>query len=574
MDESKVTKVNKKAIVIISAVLVAIFAVTSAYFAYVVSSCATEEGIAKGVTIDGIDVSGLSVTQARDKVLEEKEKILENTLELVMDDKITIAKFSEFGIDYNADEAAVKASECGKSGNIFKRVFECIKIKNGNMDIDLNTQINEEDVSDYVFAYAQGIGSTVVENYYVIEEDTLTLKNGKEGKGIDKEGLTQEIADVIKSGKSAKIGVFLKDIKPADWDVDAVYEELAHEPKEASYEKIDGVGYIVEARPGYKFSKKDLENLIKDNINNTDEYSMKVEIIPPAVTEVDETGLFTEVISEYTSSLAGSDANRRSNVALACKTVNGTILNPGEIFSYNKVIGPVTTATGYKTATIFTSKGHEPGIGGGICQLSSTLYSAALYGDMEIVKRRNHMYIVGYVPYGQDATVYEGELDFRFKNNTNEPLKITSVVSGSTVIVKLLGKKPDNTKKIEIENIIVGRTAPGTVITEDPNLPAGKVVVTGKGTVGLTVDTYKKTFKNGELVSRVFLHRSVYKPISRTETHGIGESQPTQGEAVEGTEGTPEGPSQGNEGTDSENAFPSEKPEGNNPTENDPYEGV
>lgn len=534
---------NKK--IIISAIIVAIVAILCAYFAFLLSSYGGGTLIAKGVTVNGVDIGGMDKNAAISQVTSEVEKINENTIDLIMDDNHTVATFSEFSLDYKIEEAVNKAINYGKNSNIIKRIGECFNISRGKAQFETEIAVNAENVSDYVYAYSQTIGSTVVENSYVIEDDKLKLTNGKSGDGIDKNLIASEITDILKTGKSAKIGVNLSRIDPLPYDVNAIYEEICKGPTNARSEEKDGKKYLVAATKGYSFDKADLENLIRKNSENKESYTLDLDVVEPEITKFDETGLFTELLAQYTSSLAGSSYNRTTNVKLAASRVTGTILNPDEIFSYNKTLGDVSAASGYLAATIFTSRGHEPGIGGGICQLSSTLYSAALEANLEIVKRRNHMYIVGYVPYGQDATVYEGELDFRFKNNTNEPLKIVCFVKDGTLFVNLYGKKLNPNLKVEIENIIMNRTGPETVITEDPELPLGEIIVTEKGTIGLTVDTYKKIYIDGKLQSREYLHRSVYKPINRQETHGTKPSDvPVQTEPGDVTDipVTPETP--------------------------------
>ncbi|MDP4118895.1 MAG: VanW family protein, partial [Bacillota bacterium] len=432
----------------------------------------------------------------------------------------TIAKFDEFDITYKAMDAAQNAFDCGKRGGIFGRINKCFKIKNGEVDIGLKTEVSDESISDFVAVYYQSIGCSVVENTYMIENDKLYLHNGKPGKGIDKQKMTEDIKKVLLTGKSGKIDVKLTTINPMPWDVDKVYNEMCTEPINASYEERGGKGYIIEAKNGYLFDKNDLKKLIDKNKDNPKAYTLNLQVVEPKVKHADESGLFKEVLSRYNSSTAGSDENRLINLKIACASINGTVLNPDAVFSYNKAVGQITEAAGYREATIFTTKGHEMGIGGGICQVSSALYSAVLYGNLETVKRKNHMYIVGYVPYGQDATVYEGELDFRFKNNTNKPIKIAAELSGGYVRVTIYGEKPDPSVTVEIENITVSRTPPETIVKEDNTLARGKVKVQEKGTVGLTVDTYKKTFRNGVLESRQYLHRSIYQPIQRIEIRG------------------------------------------------------
>lgn len=556
MEKKKENSAKTKKIIIISAVtVVAIIAVLIGYSAYLLTTYGGGNTIAKGITVDGMDIGGMTAEQAVDFISVEKEVLADNSLELVIHDSCTVATFREFEIDYNIEPTVEKAVKYGKTGNIFSRVIQCFNISRNSVQFKTEPVIDPERVSDYVLAYSQAANSIgddpVIEHSYRIENDTLILTEGKAGTGIDKSVVAEEITDILKSGKSGTITVNHVPIDPAPWNVDAIYDDVCNAPTDAGYEVVDGKGYIRQARKGYKFNKADLEALLKTEPVNG-EYVLPLEVTEPGDSKLDETGLFPEVISEYRSSLAGSSSNRRTNVAVACNSVNGTILNPDEVFSYNKTVGAVTTANGYLPATIFTSKGHESGIGGGICQLSSTLYCAALEGNLEIVKRRNHMYIVGYVPYGQDATVYEGELDFRFKNNTNEPMKITAQVVNGEVIVKLLGKKPDPDIKVVIENITIGRIAPGTTVREDPNLPAGTVTVEEMGTIGLIVDTYKNIYKNGELLSREYLHRSSYKPINRIEVHGTGEATetpsdtPVSGETTETPSGeTTETPSEG-----------------------------
>ncbi len=585
MENKKETSLKfKKIPVIITGAVVLVLAIICAYCAYLISGygSGSTNVIAKGVTVDHVDIGGMTVEEAIVAVTDKTDQLGEKTLELVMDDNRTTATFAEFTIDYKVEDAVKQAAEYGKTGNIFSRIARCFKISRGDANIIITPQVDEESVADYVLTYSQAIGTTVVENSYIIEDNKLKLTPGKSGVGIDKVAITKEITDILLSGESAQIGVSLVSIDPLPWDADAIYEDVCKGPTEPGYESRDGKGYIVQAKNGYKFEKSDLEALLKSS-SGDEVLTLELEVLEPENTVLDETGLFPEVIGEFSSSLAGSTYNRKTNVATACNSVNGTILNPGETFSYNKTVGAVTAATGYLPATIFTSKGHESGIGGGICQLSSTLYCAALDANLEIVKRRNHMYIVGYVPYGQDATVYEGELDFRFKNNTNEPMKIYSQVVGGQCVVKLYGKAVDPGISVKIENITVGRTAPGTTVREDPSLPEGTVQVEEKGTIGLTVDTYKLIYKNGELLSREYLHRSVYKPINRIEVHGTKPPEdtpastepvipPEQGNTDEGT--IPEGEQP------SSSEAPQTPPETSTPvveTPNEPeniYEGI
>ena len=214
--------------------------------------------------------------------------------------------------------------------------------------------------------------------------------------------------------------------------------------------------------------------------------------MPPQNTKADTSGLFTQTLATYTSKITDKNADRLENVKLAAQKINGVILNPDEIFSYLSYVEPITKAAGYKVANVYANGTVTQDVGGGVCQVSSALYSALLYANLEVTKRYAHSLTVAYVPMGMDATVASGEIDLRFKNNTNEPLKIVTHFTNSGVTATLLGKKTDNNLKIEIENQTVQTLYPQEEITEDPALPEGERVVDYGGKNGYIVQTYKK----------------------------------------------------------------------------------
>lgn len=142
------------------------------------------------------------------------------------------------------------------------------------------------------------------------------------------------------------------------------------------------------------------------------------------------------VIGKYTTRLT-ADKNRNHNIALACKAINGRVVYPGKIFSFNETVGPRTKKKGYKPATIFVNGRKTTGTGGGVCQVSSTLYNAVLRAKLTVVERRRHSLPVKYVPAGKDAAVSYGKADFKFKNNRQNPIKIYAKVEGRWVKVTI-----------------------------------------------------------------------------------------------------------------------------------------
>lgn len=158
-------------------------------------------------------------------------------------------------------------------------------------------------------------------------------------------------------------------------------------------------------------------------------------------------------IASYTTnySQSSANANRNYNMLLASDSINGTVLNPGETFSYNDVILSHRTAQrDYVAAGVISNGKIVNGVGGGICQISSTLYNAALYSGMTITQRRNHSLKVGYLPAGRDATASWGSIDFCFRNDLDRPVKIESVMANGVIKIRFLSPGNPNIGEVKL----------------------------------------------------------------------------------------------------------------------------
>ena len=159
---------------------------------------------------------------------------------------------------------------------------------------------------------------------------------------------------------------------------------------------------------------------------------------PPAVT-AGCLGSINTLLATYSTALGGSSRNRRHNIRIACAAIDGAVLMPGGVFSYNAIVGPRSEQAGFRTAPVIIHGELVPGTGGGVCQVSSTLYNVALLGDLKIVRRSHHQFPVHYVPPGRDATVAYGSLDLRFANSLPGPVALDVKTVGSRVVVRLYG---------------------------------------------------------------------------------------------------------------------------------------
>ncbi|MPM74127.1 hypothetical protein SDC9_121112 [bioreactor metagenome] len=224
--------------------------------------------------------------------------------------------------------------------------------------------------------------------------------------------------------------------------------------------------------------------------------------------------LFRDVLGTASSSVGGT-ANRISNVGLAASFCDEYILLPGEIFSYNGVVGSRTAARGFLPAPAYVKGETVDEIGGGICQVSSTIYLASLNSNLKIVERQNHSYTVGYVPDGLDATVYFGSLDYRFENNTAYPIRMEVTMTGRTLTVRLHGTKSDDIT-VKMESVRLSSTPYETIYKLDASAPVGKSVESVTPYTGRKVEAYRCLYDgNGNLISRTLENVSNYRKRDR-----------------------------------------------------------
>lgn len=155
---------------------------------------------------------------------------------------------------------------------------------------------------------------------------------------------------------------------------------------------------------------------------------------------------FSDVLGSKTTYYNSSVKGRSTNIRLATEAIDGTVLQPGETFSLNGVVGRRTAAKGYQTAIIFQNGKQVEGLGGGVCQVSSTVYGAVLYADLQVTERSSHQFQVSYTPVSQDAAVYYGSQDFQFVNDTDNPIKIAASASNGSLTVTIYGTKTTEKK--------------------------------------------------------------------------------------------------------------------------------
>ena len=509
---------NRKRLIItlvIFAIVIVIGLFVSTIFAFINIG---NEKIINGISISGIDVSGLSKEEAKQKIEEIYIPKKEKEIKLKYNEYETTISPILMEVDYKIEQAIENAYNVGKNSNIFISNYEILFALINKKDIALEMSLNEEVTKQTIEDMNINLPDVVIESSYSIEEDELVITKGKSGIKIDADQLLKLIKERLnnKEQNEDAINIPIINKEPDPIDIEKIHEEIYKEPQDAYIVKepfevhpeVEGIDFDVEAA----------KEILKED---------KEEYIIPLIIKKPETTLedlgdeaFPSQLSTFTTRYDVSDVDRTTNLKLACKKINGTVLLAGETFSYNNVVGKRTVAAGYKNAKIYEAGQVVDGLGGGICQISSTLYNAALLANMDIVERRNHQFVTSYVEAGRDATVVYGSTDFKFKNTRKYPVKITATVNAGIATISIYGIKEENEYTFKFSKKDV-RTIPYTTqYIDDNTLPQGTEVVKQKGTSGLIRETYITKLLNGKVVSTELLSRDTYNPMTRIVRRG------------------------------------------------------
>lgn len=308
-----------------------------------------------------------------------------------------------------------------------------------------------------------------------------------------------------------KIDIPMKQDTPEKIDIEKIHEEV--------YKKVQDAYYTTEPFTVYPEEEGidfDVEAAKQMLLEEKEEYEIPLIITKPNKTVKDiGTEAFPDLLSTFSTNYNAGNADRTTNLRLAASKINGTVLLPNEEFSYNSVVGERTINAGYKMAATYSNGAVVDGLGGGICQISSTLYDAVVMANLKITTRRNHQFVTSYVPAGKDATVVWGSQDFKFVNSRKNPVRITATVQGGVATVQVWGIKEEVEYDISIETKKIATIEPTTQYVQDPSLPAGQQKVVQAGSNGRKVEAYKVTKLNGQVVSTTLLSRDTYNAMKR-----------------------------------------------------------
>ena len=500
----------------LAVVLVLVLALAGGYVG--LCAYAGSSSFLPNTSIAGVDVSG----QSREGAAAALEGALPG---LLADSR---AEFTCAGQSYavNGDDpsvsvdaaAAVDAALTDQAGSFFTRGGRYLAaVMHGNR---YSVPVTLTGTPDAVTRAVEECSDPEAQTTWEVTDTELVLHKGVTGRTIDVAALTDALAERLghlvsndEPASYAPIEAQVTTAPPAAPDFDAIRSEVAAEPADAYLDKE--TREIVPSVTGVDFDTAQAQAVL-DAAGEGETVSVPLLLTEPKLTTAKlEANLFKDVLGSGSTTCAGP-SNRWYNIDLAAKRLNGTILLPGETFSYNDTVGPYTLASGYKAAGTYQNGQSVDATAGGICQLSSNLYWVTLKANLEIVERHKHQFNGGYMPViGTDATVWSDQLDFRFQNNTDYPIKIESYLDKNHKLhVTIYGT---DTTGIHGEPYhVVISTVPykntyqpkdsipvGTEPQRDPNYSRYN---------GYTVDLYQKLVdKNGKTISTTLLYRNTYK---------------------------------------------------------------
>lgn len=291
-----------------------------------------------------------------------------------------------------------------------------------------------------------------------------------------------------------------------------IFEDIGQEAKDATIILKEQGFVITDEAEGRKLDVNRSYDLIKSRIEKmaSEDVELVVDTVQPEIKRSDLENI-KDNLGEYSTKFNAADVDRTHNIKIATSSASNILVRPGEVFSVDKIVGPRLAKYGYKEAKVIINNELVPGIGGGVCQVSSTLYNAALLSNMKIVERRSHSLPLSYIPMGRDATISEGYIDLKFQNTTPYPIYIYGEVKGSWVKFSIYGRSEVPGRTVKIKTEIVKKTDPQTKIIEDPTLPEGTEVEEKKAYTGYVVKSWRVLVENGREVSTEELPISTYR---------------------------------------------------------------
>lgn len=468
--------------------------------------------ILNGISIQGIDVSNLTKEEALNKIsLAVNEHISPNMQAYHGEFE---CEFSPSQLDANFDitSAVDKAYGIGRSDNIFKNNFSILNVLMSGLNINIEVTYDTESLNSIITNINDLLPDKLVNPDYYIDNTSLIITSGTDGYIVDNNKFTYEVLQALSNiRESSRFEIPVKNATASNINIDEIYKNIYKSPTDAYFTTNPYTFYPSSTGLEFDISIDDAKKMLEEK---QEQYTIPLKITYPNVSTNDiGFDAFPDQLSSFSTSFKSSNSNRSTNIRLCASKINGVVLMPGETFSFNSTVGKRTPEAGYKEAPAYLNGKTIMDYGGGICQVSSTLYNAVLYSNLEITERYNHGYQPSYVKSGLDATVSWGGPDFKFTNNRNYPIKIMTDTSNKILNIYIYGLKTENDYTVKLEARYLSTIYYSTTYQKDSSLAPGETRTIQSGSNGCKTATYKYLYdKAGNLVSSECISRDTYNP--------------------------------------------------------------
>lgn len=512
-EPSALSKKNKRKIVFtVSFILVILFALFLCLPRFL-----PQDQLVPNVTIGNVDIGKMTLSQASEAI---KNRYVQPNINFSVsfnnNGNILTTSFSSSDIELTAHpkDSLVQAYKIGRSDNHLKNSYDILRSWFFKNKIEPVYECNTDKLSKIFQDFGAKIYGTHEDVKYNIDNNILTIIPETPGPDEDVSAAVDEFLSSLEAGVYKDIPITLNRREKTLITAEDIREQIYSAPVNPRYIVQNNTVTITDPVPGRDAVYESLA-AAAELINSSSPAAIELIPLPAEISKESlKYSLFNSTLASYSSKYKSSSENRAYNVELAASKINGIILADGEEFSYNKIIGNAGLESGYKTSTVYSGGKITEGVGGGVCQVSSTLYCAVLRSCLEVTKRTNHSMPVAYVPGGQDATVAYDYIDFRFKNNTGAPLKIVASCSNREVTISLIGSDSAY-KYVEVTSEKTENIMPEIITVEDPSLTSGKTKVITEGTPGGIYITHRKIYNtDGTLFGEQNI-KSTYKAISK-----------------------------------------------------------
>ena len=444
--------------------------------------------IANGISIKNIDISGLTYEEAKSKVESSLKNSMNENITLQHNEYSTTINIEQVEAKFNITDSLDTAYNYTRTNNFLVNDLNTLKLYFNQMNIEPNLLINLNQLKKSLEDISSQLPDTVIESSYYIDENNLIITAGKTGLIVDVNKTANSILQSLYnlSYSNNTLEIFTESKKPQEIDIEKIHKEIYKEPINASYDENTHIVTPSENGLDFAISIEEINNMLK---TQKDEYTIKLKTLYPNIT-TSMIGMeaFPDLLSTFSTRYVTSNKNRTTNLRLAANKINGTVIIPGETFSFNKIVGKRTIEAGYKDAAIYQDGKVVDGLAGGICQISSTLFNAVVYANLEITERRNHQFVPSYVTAGRDATVVYGAQDFKFKNTRNYPIKIICSVNNGIAKFDIYGLRESNEYEVVITSKVTSRTSKYIYSTTWKTLKQNGQIISSKV---ICKDTYK-----------------------------------------------------------------------------------